>query len=179
MIDKVFASGRFLGMIQPKVDGKHQSGNNSRMYDVGCLGRISTFSEVGDGRYSIILSGLSRFRIVKEMATLDPWRTVVADYSQYENDLNREQDFNFVRKPFIDALQAYFATHEVTGSWEAIEKADQATLIASVAMAVPFSPQEKQAILECQSIAKQGEMLQSLMEMAVYEKANLTGKVKH
>ena len=169
MIDAILAGKRFLGMVQPRVSSSQSGGDISPVYDIGCLGRLSTFSQLDDGRYSIILSGFSRFKIVEEITTLDPWRSVVVDYSPFAEDLKRNKEIQFVREPFIEALQAYFATYSISGSWEAIEKADEATLIASVAMAVPLSPQEKQAILECVSIVDQGKILQSMMEMAVYE----------
>ncbi len=179
LVEDVLSEGRFLGMVQPRETETETVGDDEPIYDVGCLGRITAFAETDDGRYLITLSGLARFRIVEETGLRNGYRRVRVDYSDFPKDLDHDQVYGFIRQPFIDALQTYFALYEIKGSWEALEKADEATLITSVAMAVPFSPEEKQAILECATLADQGEMLRSLMEMAVHEKEGAPPPVRH
>jgi len=179
MVEDVLGEDRFLGMVQPRQTEAETVGDDGPIYDVGCLGRITAFAETDDGRYLVTLSGLTRFRIAKELGLRNGYRRVQVDYAEFAHDLEQDQVQGFVRQPFIDALQTYFALYEIKGSWDALEKADEATLITSVAMAVPFTPEEKQALLECGTLADQGELLRSLMEMAVHEKEGASTPVRH
>jgi len=179
MIEDVMADGRFMAMVQPRSARTETVADDGLMYDVGCLGRITAFTETDDGRFLITLFGLSRFRIIDECAMRNGYRRIGVDFSDFQDDLAGDPVAGFVRQPFIDTLHAYFASHDIKGSWDALEKADERTLITSVAMAVPFSPEERQAILECQSLAEQGELLRSLMEMAVHEKQVAITSARH
>lgn len=179
MTEDALAEGRFIGMIQARETGTETVGDTADIYDVGCLGRLGSFAETDDGRYLITLTGLSRFRVVRELPVHNGYRRVRADYADFKDDLNSEPIEGFVRQPFVDALQSYFALHDIQGSWEALEKADEATLIVSVAMACPFSPEEKQAVLECRGLAEQAGLLRSLMEMAVHEQEGPALGVRH
>ena len=179
MIDNVLANGRYLGMVQLK-GSKTESGTElSEIYNVGCVGRVTAFAEMDDGRYIITLSGLARFKVLKELEHKSLWRAVEVDYVTFGVNDEKNKAEDFLRKPFIEALEAYFLMHKIKGSWDTIENVDLENLIASVAMAVPFSAEEKQAILECQTLFEQGKMLQSLMEMAVHENPNGEIKVHH
>jgi len=179
MVEDSMGEDRFLGMVQPRQSEVETVSDGEPIYDVGCLGRITAFAETDDGRYLVTLSGLSRFRIVEELGLRNGYRRVQVDYKEFAQDFEHDQVQGFIRQPFIDALQTYFALYEIKGSWEALEKADEATLITTVAMAVPFTPEEKQALLECGTLADQGELLRSLMEMAVYEKGGALAPVRH
>ena len=179
MIDMALAHDRFVGMIQPKTVGDGRNEDCPYMYDIGCLGRISTFVENDVDQYSIILSGYSRFKIIKEVPSSNKWKTVIVDYSSFVNDLKNIENQNFSRQNFLKIVQEYFSIHGMAGSWDSIGELDVATLIASIAMAVPLSPHEKQAILECESITEQSLMLQSLMEMEIYQKGNPESETHH
>jgi len=179
MVEGAMAGNRFLGMVQPKAGERETVGDADPVYDIGCLGRITTFAEVEGGRFFITLQGLARFRVVEELELENGYRRVRGDFSDFANDVDTRPIDGFIRQPFVDALQAYFAFYEIKGSWEALEDADEATLITSVAMAVPFSPEEKQAILECSGLAAQGEMIRSLMEMALHEAKQGPAPVRH
>ena len=179
MTDSVLANGRDLGMVQLKSQKSKSAEQSEQIYDVGCLGRVSAFAELGDGKYFITLTGLARFEIVKETFKGTEWRSVEADYLAFSSDEKKDVLKGFIRKPFIETLEAYFSMHKIKGSWDSIDDIDEATLIASVAMAVPFSPEEKQAILECKTLLDQGQMIQSLMEMAIHETRGDEAKVHH
>jgi len=179
VVEDTLGEGRFLGMVQPRQSELETVGDNEPIYDVGCLGRITAFAETDDGRYLVTLSGLARFRIEQELELRNGYRRARVDYTEFVHDLDNGPVQGFIRQPFVDALQTYFALYEIKGSWDALEKADEATLITSVAMAVPFTPQEKQALLECGTLAEQGELLRSLMEMAVHEKEGAQKPVRH
>lgn len=179
MVEDALAEGRFIGMIQPRQTGQETVGDDDPIYQTGCVGRITAFAETDDGRVLLTLTGLARFRIEAELAMKNGYRRARVHYDDFGHDLDHQPVDGFVRQPFIDALQAYFAVNEIKGSWEALEKADEATLIISVAMSVPFSPEEKQAILECSTLLELGELLCSLMTMAVHEKEGASGPVRH
>jgi len=179
MVEGALAGDRFLGMVQPKSVKRETVGDGDPIYDIGCLGRITTFAEAEDGRFFITLQGLTRFGVSEELELENGYRRVRPDYSAFIDDVNPRSVDGFVRQPFVDSLQAYFAFYDIKGSWDALEDADEATLITSVAMAVPFAPEEKQAILECSSLVAQGEMLRSLMEMAVHEAKQGPAPVRH
>ena len=179
MTDYVLGNGRYLGMVQSKTVEQQIGTEECNLYTVGCLGKMSAFAELETNRYVITLSGLSRFKIISEEQTLNAWRSVKVDYKSFNVDQKNRKVDNFSREAFLDALQAYFSLHNIKGSWESIEKVDEATLITSVAMAAPLSSEEKQAILECVTLVEQAKMLQSLMEMAVYGKDNGGAKLHH
>jgi len=179
MVEDALGQDRFIGMIQPRQADRQTIGNGEPIYDVGCLGRMVAFAETDDGRYLITLEGLVRFKITQNLDVTKGYRNALVAYHGFENDFDRDRVEGFGRQPFIDALHAYFSLFQINGSWEALEKADEATLITSVAMAVPLNPEEKQAILESQTLADQGELLRSLMEMAVHEKQGVSTPVRH
>ncbi len=179
MADDAAAEGRFIGMVQPRGTGAETVGDTAPIYGAGCLGRITAFAETDDGRFLLTLTGLARFRIESELDLKNGYRRAAVDYDDFQNDLTPGKLIGFVRQPFIDALQAYFSANEIRGAWEALEKADEATLITSVAMSAPFSPEEKQAMLECRSLNDLGDLLRSLMEMAVHEKEGASPPVRH
>jgi Lon protease-like protein len=179
MVDDAIAEGRFVGMIQPRQTGAETVGDEAPIYQTGCVGRITAFAETDDGRVLLTLTGLARFRIEAERALKNGYRRARVSYEDFGQDLDHQPIEGFVRQPFIDALQAYFSANDINGSWEALEKADEATLIISVAMSAPFSPEEKQAMLECRTLAELGELLSSLMTMSVHEKEGASGPVRH
>ena len=168
MTDFALGNGRFIGMIQPKTgEGKFQNDSDS-IYSVGSLGRIASFSEEGEFRYSITLVGVSRFRIIREIDSEDAWRTVEVGYESFSCDTEISDLRGFSRESFLNTLQDYFAANKVTGSWEVLKTLDTERLISSVAMLVLGSPEEQQEILEVQSVGEQGQMVQSLMERVIY-----------
>jgi len=179
MVDDALANGRFIGMVQPRQTGAETVGDHAPLYDIGCLGRVSAFGETDDGRFLITLTGIVRFRIANELGLTNGYRRADIDVSEFQGDLNPDRVAGFIRQPFIDALQTYFTVNEIKGSWDALEKADEATLITSVAMSVPFSVEEKQALLECPTLIELADLLRSLMEMAVHEKEGAQSPVRH
>ena len=180
MTDFALANGRFIGMVQPKAaSGKIHGRSADSIYSVGTLGRISSFSEVGDQRYSITLTGISRFNIIKELDIKEAWRTVEVCYASFTSDSGRIDLRGFSREHFLNILQNYFAANKIAGSWEVLKTLDADRLISSVAMIISGSPEEQQAILEAQSIGEQGQMLQSMMERVIYDQDPQKMETRH
>ena len=161
--DALKSSHRLIGLIQPR-DESDQSG----LRDVGCAGRIVSFSETEDGRYLVVLAGISRFRPVEEIDGFTPYRRVKADWEPWRRDLReREVDEGFDRPAFMRLLKRYFEASGLSTDWDSLKEADEETLVNSLAMLCPFSAEEKQALLEAEMLGDRRASLVALMEFAV------------
>ncbi|HVO03145.1 MAG TPA: LON peptidase substrate-binding domain-containing protein [Candidatus Cybelea sp.] len=162
---------RLIGMLQPKERGAERKLDPAFKPDVervGCAGRIIAFEETDDGRYQITLSGLIRFRIREELPPTDGgFRLVTPDFAPFAGDLAESDLALDGRARFIATLKGYFETRNATVDWQAIDAMADRQLVISLAMLCPFSPDEKQALLECQNLRELGEMLLALFELAV------------
>jgi uncharacterized protein len=159
------ATGRMFGMIQPDPHAAAvESGPG--LYRVGCLGRVSSFSETDDGRLLITLSGLSRFAVDSELDMHHGYRRVRGDYSRYVSDLDQSpQPIAVEREKLVEALRGYFARREVDANWEAIRRMPDEVLVVTLAMACPFEAVEKQALLEAPTDAERAATLLALLQM--------------
>ena len=163
---------RVFGMVQPSEpqdDGRGGGGLNPPVYPVGCAGRVTQFSETDDGRYLVTLTGVSRFRIREELPLLDGYRRVVPDWRPFAHDRERPGKPEFDRDRLIRGLKSYFAQRQIQADFEAIEKAPGEYLVTSLAMACPFAPSEKQALLEAVDPDERARLLTTLVEMAATE----------
>ena len=167
---------RLIGMVQPSEpelqDNRGRGAMNPPVYPVGCAGRVTQFSETDDGRYLITLTGVSRFRIREELPLLDGYRRVVPDWQPFAHDRERPGKSEFDRERLIRGLKSYFAQRQIQADFEAIEKAPGEYLVTSLAMACPFAPSEKQALLEAADLDGRAELLTALVEMAAIEPGN-------
>ncbi|MBK5927268.1 LON peptidase substrate-binding domain-containing protein [Rhodobaculum claviforme] len=156
---------RLIGMIQP---GAAPGTRESRLHSIGCAGRLTGFSETEDGRYLITLSGISRFRLVRETTEGTPFRTVEPSWEGFERDLGQtEADTQFSRDRFFDLLGRFFSHHSLSTDWEALKDAEDELLINSLSMLCPFEPEDKQALLEAPSLSTRRETLVTLIEFAL------------
>ncbi len=161
---------RLVGMVQPSDPARDGAGEmNPPVYPVGCAGRITQFSETDDGRYLITLTGVSRFRIAKELPLLSGYRRVVPDWRPFAHDRAAPGEPGFDRERLIRGLRSYFAQRQIAADFEAIEKAPGEYLVTSIAMACPFAPSEKQALLEAADPDARAGLLTALVEMAAIE----------
>ena len=153
MIEEVLASpDRIMGMIQPNVSKKDP--NSKDLKKVGCAGRISSFSETGDGRYLVTLTGLIRFEVTQELDTTTPYRQVVADYHNHKDDLNPSNTENIDRKNLLLLIKKYLEHRNLLIDWEIIEQSPTEQLINYSGVLVPFEPEEKQLLLETKNLSK-------------------------
>ncbi|HBK07486.1 MAG TPA: peptidase S16 [Acetobacteraceae bacterium] len=158
MVQDSLANGRMFGMVQPDP----QDG----LYRVGCLGRVSSFSETDDGRLLITLTGLLRFSFSTELEMRRGYRRVRGDFCQYWGDLETDRaPAEIGRDKILAALRAYFTRRSVDANWEAIRGLPDDALIITLAMACPFEPVEKQALLEAPDDADRAATLLALLEM--------------
>ncbi len=170
MVQDALGWGRLIGMIQP-LDPQDKS-QTPTLYEVGCAGRISAFSETEDGRLLVTLTGVCRFRIRQEVEGARGYRRIVANWSEFEQDLDEpEPDLRLDRPRLLAVLRSFAKLYNMEVDWKALEGATDLSLLTSLPMAFPFDPREKQALLECADSTLRAHTLIALMEMALAEKS--------
>ncbi|MDM7932431.1 LON peptidase substrate-binding domain-containing protein [Tabrizicola sp.] len=165
---------RLIGMIQPRETpqserrGSGSGATEKRLQAIGCAGRITGFSETEDGRYMITLSGASRFRVKEEVQGFTPYRRCLVDWGPFARDLGpTEDDPGFRRQEFMTLLGRYFSHMNLSTDWESLKEAEAELLINSLSMLCPFSPEDKQALLEAPTLDTRRETLVTLIEFAL------------
>jgi len=161
MIDDAMAGDRLIGMIQTRPGGGRA---RPRLARVGCVGRITSYAETGDGKYLIALSGVCRFAAGEELDAQAPYRRLRADFAPFEADLDADAEaLEFERTPFMALLERYLERRGLGVEWEAVGAAPAPALINSLCMALPFQPMEKQALLEAQGLEERRAALAALL----------------
>jgi Lon protease-like protein len=152
MINDSMKSNKLIGMIQPK-----KSSNNQLipiLHDIGCLGKITSFTETNDGRYLVELKGLIRFEIIREIDTSNKYREFEIDFRNFYHDLNVEKEslkFTDLELIFKD-LKSLFEKRGFIINWKELEKQSLDETVNALAMASPFSLEEKQFLLEAKNL---------------------------
>ena len=167
MIDAALAAGRMFAMIQPDASRPPRQGAPT-LFSVGCLGRLTSFSETDDGRYLITLTGLIRFSVEDELPIRHGYRRVRGNFSDYRRDLDPPPDpprIGVSRDAVLAALRGYFAQSGFDANWEAIGRMPDDTLLTTLCMVCPFEAVEKQALLEGATDEDRGAILLTLLEM--------------
>ena len=164
MVDDAMATERIIGMVQTKPGGDPE---RPLLQPVGCAGKITTLAETADGGYLITLTGLSRFVIGAELAATSPYRQAQVDYMAFEADLSsaHDTDEGFDRMRLLNALKGYLERRALDVDWETAKADPSEALVNSLAMALPFDPAEKQALLEAGGLAERRGTLVALMEI--------------
>ena len=163
MIDKSMKSDRMIGMIQPKKTGDLKKPD---LHSVGCAGKITSFNETDDGRYLIILSGVSRFNIMEEIEGDKMYRVCKVDYQNFTQDLTaQKQDIKFSDLELIfKNLKSLFKKQGYVINWKDIEKQSLDQTINTLSMASPFSLEEKQILLETPNINNRKQKLEEILQ---------------
>ncbi|MBV7256114.1 LON peptidase substrate-binding domain-containing protein [Pacificimonas sp. WHA3] len=159
MVRDAMAGDRMIGMIQTLDD--------NRLYDVGGLGRITQFTESDDGRFTIILSGITRFRVLQEFDATTPYRQVEADYDVFHSDFGQPVVLDATtRQSLEEILKEYLDAHDLSADWESVKQADDESLVNTLSSVCPFGPAEKQALLEAADLPRRAATLEALMRFA-------------
>ncbi|HEX2642724.1 MAG TPA: LON peptidase substrate-binding domain-containing protein [Thermoanaerobaculia bacterium] len=162
----------YIGMIQPLVPRPDNRGpietvlENPELYRVGCAGRIDRCEPQPDGRYHLLLRGICRFRIREELELEDGYRRVVPDYSEFQHDLT-EPTFNLHPGRLLRATREFGERHGFAFELDVLSALPGIVLLNGLAAALPFSPPEKQALLEAHGPAEREELLLLLMGMGI------------
>lgn len=161
------AEGRMFGMIQPNP-AEPAVPEGPGLYRIGCLGRLSSFSETEDGRLLITLTGIIRFEVQRELAMRRGYRRIRADYSAFADDLDLAQRPALDRARLERSLRAFFRARGIEANWQAVKETPDAALVTTLCMVCPFEPREKQALLEAPTIDDRAEMLLALIEIGAH-----------
>ncbi|NJO67534.1 MAG: peptidase S16 [Rhodospirillales bacterium] len=180
MVEAALGLGRMMGMVQPRLGYAHPIPDNAQLFNVGCAGRIVSFSETDDGRFLITLKGICRFKVAEELPNDESgFRIVQPDFSSFEDDIASNEDAALDRPRLLAAAKNYLQTNSISCDWSAVEAASLPAIITSLAMSCPFEPGEKQALLESASLTERGNLLISLFEMALIENETGAGTTLH
>ena len=152
MVDDAMKSNKFIGMIQPKKSEKNPIIPD--LHEIGCLGKISSFKETDDGRYLIELKGLIRFKIIKEINSNKKYRECEINFESFQKDLNeKKEDLKFQDLEIIfKDLKSLFEKKGFIINWKALEQQSLNEIINALAMASPFTLEEKQILLEAENL---------------------------
>ena len=170
MVDDAMKSNRIIGMIQPKKSNQ----NTPVLYNIGCAGKITSFNESNDGRYLIVLSGISRFKIIEELKNEKLYRECSISFNDFSNDLeenNEEIKFSDLELIFKD-IKTLFAKEGYIVNWKDIEKQNLDQTINTLSMASPFSLEEKQVLLESKDLNLRKEKLEEILNTYILDNFN-------
>lgn len=165
MFDAALAGERVIGIVQPALS-EQETGDVARpaLSHVGCIGRITSFAETGDGRYIVSISGICRVRLLQEVGGGHPYRTF--RIAPMISDLSAEDDEAAVdRAELLRVFRAYLDANKFEADWESVERAGNRTLVNSLSMMSPFGPAEKQALLEAPDLKTRAETLIAITEI--------------
>ena len=152
MINDSMKSNKCIGMIQPKNSGNDLT--PPKLHNVGCLGKITSFRETEDGRFLIELKGIIRFHTLQEIKLSKKYREYEVDFNEFYHDLDGQKDqieFSDLELIFKD-LKTLFEKRGFIINWKALEKQSLNETINALAMASPFSLEEKQVLLEAKNL---------------------------
>ena len=172
MIDESIKSNRMIGMIQPKGISNPKK---PELFKVGCLGKISSFNETDDGRYVIVLNGITRFNIVEEIDNGKLFREFKINYKGFENDIKKRRNINFSDLNLIfNNLKKIFEKQGYIINWNELEKQSLDQTINTLSMASPFSKEEKQMLLEAKNLEIRKKKLEQIIKL--YNSDNFSNK---
>jgi Lon protease-like protein len=167
MVDAALSGDRLIGMIQPALDASETS-SRPPLCEMGCIGRLTQFSEAGDGRYLITLSGVSRFRIVEELAAGTAYRQCRISVEGFPDLTEPRQGEDQVdRDALLRTFRDYLKANELDADWESVNRASNAGLVTALSMMSPWGPPEKQALLESHDHAARARTLIAITEIAL------------
>tara|TARA_B100000575_G_scaffold245820_1_gene210538 strand:- start:475 stop:1092 length:618 start_codon:yes stop_codon:yes gene_type:complete len=161
LVDDAYKKDKLMGMVQSKK-------NNETVYEIGCLGKISDYQKSKDGRILINLTGISRFKILKEVSNNKLYREFEVDYKSFTDDLNVAKN-DFDAKNLIETSKTFFKKNGLLLNWIEFEKLDHAQKINTLAMIAPITNEEKQKLLESVSLKNKANTLESIMSFYLHD----------
>ena len=168
MINDSMKANKMIGLIQPK---KMEGNSIPNLHEVGCMGKITNFKDTLDGRYLIELTGISRFKIIREIKSEKPYRTCEINFDSFPADLKlakEELKFSDLELIFKD-LKLLFDKKGYVINWKSLEKQDLNETINALAMASPFSLEEKQVLLESQNLEIRKNKMSEILSTYNYD----------
>ncbi len=175
MVNDSMKSNKFVGMVQPK-NLKDRTKNDINLHEVGCLGKISSFKETDDGRLLIELKGIIRFQIIKEIYSDKKYRECEVSYDNFYEDLSDKKEnlkFSDLELIFKD-LKNLFEKRGFIINWKDLEKQSLDETINALAMASPFTLEEKQALLETKNLDTRKTKISEILTTYTFDQYNNT-----
>jgi hypothetical protein len=159
MVRDALGTDRLIAMIQPKDEAEPP-----KLFEVGCIGRIIASEELADGRFNIVLAGLSRFRIIQELRVATPYRQVEADQTGFDDDAEPDPLGIAQRAELEREARRYADALGYAVDWEAVGRLDDEMLVNGIAQIAPLDVGSKQALLEAHDIAGRADLLVQFMQ---------------
>ncbi len=161
LVNDAYNKDKFMGMVQSQKE-------DNTVYNIGCLGKISDYQKSKDGRILINLTGISRFRIIKEIFNKKLYREFQVDYQAFNSDIkNNLEDVD--SDSLMDKAKIFFKRNGLLLNWREFEKLDHTQKINTLAMIAPITNEEKQKLLEAVSIEEKVETLESIISFYLHE----------
>jgi len=175
MINDSMKSNKLVGMIQPKLS-KDFSDDNQELHKIGCMGKIINFNETKDSRYLIELKGVIRFKIINEIQTNKKYREYEINFENYHRDLDsKKEDIKFSDLELIfKDLKSLFEKRGFIVNWNALKKQSLDETINALAMASPFTLEEKQVLLEAKNLDIRKTKIAEILKTYSFDKYNNT-----
>jgi len=158
MVFDALGAGRMLGINQPDP-------GSEQLYRTGCAGRLNAFSETADGRLLINLTGICRFDIGEEITTTRGYRRFMVDWRRFREDMLETEELDTT--PLINSLAGYFEAKSIQADMDALAKMAAESLVNSLAINLPFEPEDKQSLVEAMSLQDRLDILVALTRMGI------------
>ncbi len=166
MIDDAMRGNRLIGMVQPEADIKGAA--SPGLCRSGGVGRIVSYAETDDGRYLITLRGICRFDVTQELPQDQPYRRAVVEYDRFAADLSAAADCvdGALRDELLLALKGFLSRNGLNADWSAVTEAPLETLVYTLVSGCPFSPTEKQLLVDIPELENQCRTLITLLQVS-------------
>lgn len=161
LVTDALARDRRIGMIQPREPERNRL---PALFDVGCVGRISQFEALDDGRFNITLEGLSRFRVVREIDVATPFRQIEASFEGFGDDVEQPPLASIARAEIERESRRFAKARGYVVDWDAVGRLDDEALVNGIAQIAPFDAGAKQALLESPTMAERAELLVQFLQ---------------
>ena len=161
LVNDAYNKDKLMGMVQSKKEGKS-------VYQIGCLGKISDYQKIKDGRILINLVGISRFKILEEISSDKLYREFKVDYKDFNEDNNNIQN-EMDTKSLMEKIKTFFKRNGLLLNWKEFERLDQLQKINTLAMIAPVTNEEKQKLLESISAEDKINTLESIVSFYLHE----------
>ena len=171
--DALATPQKLIGMVQPN------SGDDGSLKKVGCVGRVTSYNETDDHRYLITLNGVIRFEIENELDTTTKYRQVAVNYENFITDLTSEDVTNIDRESLLKLIKKYLKNKSLLADWDIIKQTPTEQLINYSGVLVPFTPEEKQLLLEAKTIMGRSRALEALYQSYTVEETADTSTQLH
>ena len=175
MVNDAMKFNKLIGMIQPK-NQKNQISDTSKLHKIGCLGKISSYAETEDGRYLIELKGVIRFKIINEINSDKKYRECEVSFENFYEDLSEKDEnlkFSDLELVFKD-LKNLFEKRGFIINWKELEKQSLGQTINALAMASPFTLEEKQVLLEAKNLDVRKTKISEILAIYTFDQYNNT-----